>query len=155
MTTVPTQIRMIGVVAAVASIGAVFTLVHRPAQQATASHVSTSTAQSGQTGSQPKANNVTVNGVPVKEGTTKLKNGNSTATVNVSGDSASVTTEPTNPSDTSAGNVNISVHSTSSSGTGSGNSGSSYNSSSSSVTSNSSSSVNGDTSSSFTSIQTH
>lgn len=127
MTIVPTKLTLIGGVASIAVIGAVFTLVHRPAAQPVSYNADSSTSAdiTPTLTSQGVVENppvITVNGtqIPAKTGTTRVNTPEGPATVQVSGNSATVdsgNTESTSSS-TPQGSVNVSVTSSSSGTTG-------------------------------------
>jgi hypothetical protein len=128
MTVVPTKLTFIGGVASLAVIGAVFTLVHRSAALPTSYNADSSTsaditptlASQGVVENPPVSVTVNGNAIPVKPGTTRVDTPGGTATVQLSGNSASVDSQGTeSTSSTKQGSVNVSVSSSSSGNTGS------------------------------------
>jgi hypothetical protein len=122
MTIVPTKLTFMAGVASIAVIGAVFTLVHRPAVQPVSYNADTSTSAdiTPTLTSQGIVENppvITVNGtqIPVKPGTTRVDTPGGAATVQVSGNAATVDSQNTgSTSSTPQGSVNVSVSSSSS-----------------------------------------
>jgi hypothetical protein len=123
MTIVPMKVSLIGGAAALASVGVLLTLVHRPATAATAYHADTSkSADITPTLASLGTPQISVNGVgvPANPGTTNVATPAGTATVTVSGGNTTVSTDNgnvTQTTNTPSGDVHIQVK-TSSNGNG-------------------------------------
>lgn len=122
MNIAPKKIKIIGSLAAVSAVGAVFTLTHQSSPKA-ASYQAHSTSAEVTPTVTDQTPSVSVNGteVPLKNGTTTVDTGSGKATVSVSGNSATVnaTSNQQAPAANPASGVSIDVQSSSS---GNGNS---------------------------------